>query len=137
MLFVAAVEHSLKHVNCMIVALQVFSDDGEGDDEDGPPAAKKAHLSADAFYGDDPADDGEARVAHGDSSGRLKGMEGTVKKSIIKNSVTPWNRAGMGGSSSGAGGKTPHYSSADKQPKGGLNRAARRAMGGGGEATKN
>jgi hypothetical protein len=118
---------------------QVFSDDGEDEEDEGQPPTKKAHISADAFYGDDPSESGGLDKGPPASSrgvagyNAAAGFEGTIKKSLIKNSVTPWNRAGMSGAehkAAGGGGATVQRAySAPKVAPGGLNRAARRAAG--------
>ncbi len=117
------------------MTIQVFSDDGEGDEEERPPT-KKAHTSADSFYGDDPSEGGADKGPPASSRGAAgynaaAGFEGTIKKSLMKNSVTPWNRAGMSGAEhKTAGGATVQRAySAPKVAPGGLNRAARRAAG--------
>lgn len=61
------------------------------------------------------------------------GMEGSIKKNIVKNSMTPWSRGhGMSGSSGGgppAGSKTQHRPVQSGSTAAGMNRAARRAAG--------
>lgn len=100
---------------------------GDEDEADASTAKKPVKSSRDADGGDRGG--GSLRAGSTAFSATV-GLEGSIKKNIVKNSVTPWSRGhGMSGGGASAGSKTPARPMHSGATAAGLNRAARRAAG--------